>query len=176
MSLKVRSTVIVGMVSGLVAVTFLVWAASQSAASATGGGQPSSQASTAPAGPSNNFGFSRAVQTKIDRLNAQLERCLLAQGAERVPLAGSGWTYTDPGGRPSNACANVQERVNAFADSAEYQAAVAEVLPAVEAYAACLDRNGVSAEHGSRSGDEQAALARAHVACGGTAEAATASG
>lgn len=175
MSLRMRSALTAGFVMGLVAIAVLVWSASHSAAS-TAGNHSASLASPSVAGPSNNFGFSKAVQTKIDRLNAELERCLLTHGAERVSRAGGGWTYTDPAGRPSGACARVQTRVNAFADSGEYQAAVAEVRPAVEAYASCLARQGVSSVHGTRTADEQAELARAHAACGGTAENTNASG
>lgn len=175
MSLRLRGALTGSIVLGFIVISVLVWAASRSEAS-TASNASSAKAPATSAGPSNNFGFSKAVQAKINRLNAELERCLLAHGAERVPLEGGGWTYTDPGGRPSAACAQAQSRVNAYADSEEYQAAVAAVLPAVEAYAACLARQGVSARHGPLSADEQATLVKAHVACGGSAEDAAASG
>src|SRR5919109_205403 len=102
MAFRTRSTITLGVVLGLLVIAFSAWAASQSSASTTG-----ARVSATTAGPSANFGFSKAVQAKIDRLNAELERCLLAHGAQRVPLAGGGWTYTDPGARPSSACAHV---------------------------------------------------------------------
>jgi hypothetical protein len=127
-------------------------------------------APAAAATPKNNFGFSKAVQAKIDRLNDDLDSCLLAHGARRVALAGGGWTYTDPGGRPSAACAAVQARVNAYADSPDVRAAAAAVMPAVEAYARCLEAHGVARSvHGPTTAAEQAARAKAHVACGGSA-------
>lgn len=174
MSFRNRGAVITAVVLALVGLAFLGSSTGQSAASAPRG--PSSSAAAA-SRPSNDFGFSPAVQAKIDRLNAELDRCLLAQGAERVPLAGGGWTYTDPGARPSRGCAEVQSRVNAYAASEEYRAAVAAVLPAVQAYAACLARQGVAeAERAARTPEEQSAQAKAHIACGGTAADATAAG
>ncbi len=128
------------------------------------------------AGPRDNFGFSQAVQAKINRLNAQLDACLLAHGAQRVSL-GKGWTYTDPGGQPSAACAGVQERVNSYADSDEYRQAVAAVLPAVQAYSDCLQQQGVpQASHGAPSATERGARVDAVLACGGRAEDAVAGG
>lgn len=161
-----------------VAAAVVIWQLSESSPAA-GARQPGNNPAAAvpaagtsakSAAGATSFGFSAAVQAKIDRLNAELDRCLLSNGAERVSLGSGGWTYTDPGGLPSAACAAVQSRINAYANSAEMRAAVAAVLPAVEARRACLERQGVPlASHGSLTAKEQAALGRAHVACGGSA-------
>lgn len=143
----------------VVVAAIVLWQLAASSPAAAGA-KPASQAA--------KFGFPAAVQAKIDRLNADLDDCLLANGADRLPLGANGWTYTDPGGRPSAACVAVQARVNAYANSAEMRAAVASVMPAVEAYSRCLEKQGVSrASHGASVSD-QATRARAHVACGGT--------
>lgn len=117
-----------------------------------------------------------AVQSKINGLNNALDRCLVGHGAQRVGLPAGGWTYTDPEGVPSAACATVQAQVNAYADSAEYRAAAAAAMQASQQYANCLARHGVGAVHGARTPDEQKALVAAHIACGGTAQNAVAAG
>jgi hypothetical protein len=138
--------------------------------SAREGSSAASQRAARTPGPASNFGFSATVQAKIDRLNAQLDACLIAHGAQRVSL-GKGWTYSDPGGKASTACANVQSRINAYVDSAEYRQAVAAVLPAVRAYSDCLQRQGISqAAHGASTAAERAARRNAILACGGSAK------
>lgn len=124
--------------------------------------------------PQNSFGFSKVVQAKIDRLNSQLDRCLLAHGAKRVPLGGGGWRYTDPGGRPSAACTAVEHRVRAFAKSPQMRAAVAAITPAGGAFARCLEVHGVlRATHGTQTAAQRATLKRAYAACGGSLSRAT---
>lgn len=160
-------------------VAVVIWQLTGSSPAAAGSTQalakptaavPAAATSAKSAGGTSSFGFSAAVQAKIDRLNAELDRCLVSNGAERLPLGATGWTYTDPGGRPSAACAAVQNRINAYANSAEMRAAVAAVLPAVEARRACLERQGVPlVSHGSLTAVEKAAIAKAHIACGGSA-------
>jgi hypothetical protein len=164
-------SVLLAVASSALVVGLLAWFAGQP--SASGARQltaSSSSAAAASPGPRDNFGFSKAVQARVDSLNAELDQCLLGNGAKRIPLE-RGWTYTDPGGRPSAACTDAQARVNSYANSEEYRQAVAAVLPAVQAYSECLQDNGVAqASHGVATAAEKAAVARAHLACGGSEE------
>jgi hypothetical protein len=163
MTIKQRSLVLAVAFAGLF-VGMVAWFATQPSTSTAA--KPSA---ASVAGPQTNFGFSKAVQARIDQLNQELDTCLLANGAKRVALE-RGWTYTNPGGDPAAACAGVQARVNAYADSEEYRQAVEAVMPAVHAYSACLEREGAAATQGSPTAAQEVTHARAQLACGATPE------
>ena len=79
------------------------------------------------------------IHQRMAELNGALDSCYLSNGAKRVS-AGRGWTYLDPSGRASAACAVEQKGVNEFADSPMVRQAQAVAAPVLARYWSCMTK------------------------------------
>lgn len=73
-----------------------------------------------------------ALQAEINALNVKLDDCLLANGAERVPIEPQGWTYRDPGLDATRACSSVNVEMDAFFSNTAVRNAMS--TPAFQAF------------------------------------------